>query len=74
MHRKNTTKIESTMSTPRQKHIGMSGTLDGRGNPVVGRPPPPTNWARTIDEIDTEKKPLHWAILLGFGLFFLYVV
>jgi len=62
------------MSTPRQIRAGMTGTLDGLGNPVIGRPPPPTNWARTIDNLNTETKALHWLILLGFGVFFLYVI
>ena len=72
--RQGSTSHKGKMSTPRQTHVGMTGTLDGRGNPVIGRPPPPTNWERTIDNLSTETKGSHWLILTFFALFFLYVV
>ena len=71
--RQNTTKQGARMSTPRQKHVGMKGYLDGRGNPVVGRPPPPTNWDRTLDNLTTETTPLHWFVLVIFGAWFVYL-
>jgi hypothetical protein len=51
----------------------MKGYLDGRGNPVVGRPPPPTNWDRTLENLTTETTPLHWFVLVIFGAWFVYL-
>mgnify|MGYP003639147162 FL=1 len=71
---KNERKKRENISTPLKVHVGPIGRLDGRGDPVIGRPMPPPNWDRTIDSLPDCTLPFHWIILAGFFAWFAYLV